>query len=68
VAAPWGEIVQSVGERIVQLDGQFLLVLDDEVASVDRLFDEASSGNARATSPRRSGFMSAPAGWTERIR
>lgn len=42
VAAPWGEIVQSVGERIVQLDGQFLLVLDNEVASADRLFDEAS--------------------------
>ncbi len=41
VASSWGEIVQNVGERIVHLSGQFSLVLEDQAASADRLFDEA---------------------------
>ncbi len=42
VAAPWGEIVQSVGDRIVQLSGQFALFLDEEKVSADQIFAEAS--------------------------
>ena len=46
VTTPWGEIVQSVGDRIVQLSGQFALVLEQGEASADQLFAEASEREA----------------------
>ena len=46
ITAPWGEIVQSVGDRIVQLDGQSALLLDEEKASADQVFAEASEQEA----------------------
>ena len=44
--APWGEIVQRVGDRIVQLNGQFALVLDEADASADEIFARASEQEA----------------------
>ena len=46
VTAPWGEIVQSVADRILQLNGQFALFLDEERASADQFFAEASEQEA----------------------
>lgn len=46
ITAPWGEIVQSVGDRIVQLNGQSALFLDEEEASADQIFAEASEREA----------------------
>ena len=46
VTTPWGELVQSVGDRIVQLSGQFALVLDQVEASADQIFAEASEQEA----------------------
>ncbi len=46
VTTPWGELVQSVGDRIVQLSGQFALVLDQVETSADQSFAEASEQEA----------------------
>ena len=46
VTTPWGELVQSVGDRIVQLNGQFALVLDQVEASADQIFADASEQEA----------------------
>ena len=46
MTAPWGEIVQSVGDRIVQLNGQSALLLDEGIASAGQVFAEASEQEA----------------------
>ena len=46
VTAPWGEIVQSEGDRIVQLNGQFALVLDEDGASANQIFADATEQEA----------------------
>lgn len=42
-AAPWGELVESVGGRMVRLDGQYALVLDESLRDAAACFAAASA-------------------------
>jgi tetratricopeptide (TPR) repeat protein len=44
--APWGAVLQQVGNSLSRLDGQYLLDLDHEDQSVDDLFAEAEAREA----------------------
>jgi Tfp pilus assembly protein PilF len=45
-AAPWGEVVQRMGETLAQFDGQFALVLDEEAQNAEASFAEAQASEA----------------------
>jgi tetratricopeptide (TPR) repeat protein len=44
--APWGGLLQEVGGRRGRLDGQFVLPLDENCASLDEILSEAESREA----------------------